>query len=152
MYKQILVALDGSESSKGALLQAVRLAALVKGNLLALHVIDEPIVYTYAGYFDPTALYDALREEGRVVLDDARKSMAEHGVSGEVEQVETDGAGEDVATRIQQSVVSHQADLVVIGTHGRRGIRRMMIGSVAERLLRLSTCPVLLVRAPDVGG
>jgi nucleotide-binding universal stress UspA family protein len=152
MYQKILVALDGSESSKLALSEAIRMAKLAQANVRAVYVIEEPAMFTYAGYYDPIAMRDALREEGRLVLADAQRSFTEAGVSGDVEVLETESVAEDVASALQRYAQSWGADLVVLGTHGRRGLRRMVIGSVAERFLRFSTCPVLLIRSESRAG
>jgi nucleotide-binding universal stress UspA family protein len=76
--------------------------------------------------------------------------MNEFNVSGHSEIIETLGIAEDIASCIARYVDAHGVDLVVMGTHGRRGMRRMVLGSVAERFVRHSPCPVLLVREPAV--
>jgi nucleotide-binding universal stress UspA family protein len=146
MYEHILVALDGSESSKRALDEAIRMGKLAHGKVTAVYVVDSSTTFAYAGEFDPLALTRALRTDGEQVLEEARKRMAEEGVAGAAQVVETDGLSEDVATCLQREAQRVGAELVVLGTHGRRGVRRMVIGSVAERFVRFSTCPVLLVR------
>jgi nucleotide-binding universal stress UspA family protein len=74
--------------------------------------------------------------------------MRELNVVGDTEIVETQGIAEDIASALLRCVQRRGADLVVMGTHGRRGLRRMVLGSVAERFVRYTTCPVLLVREP----
>ncbi|WP_347814182.1 universal stress protein [Paraburkholderia sp. BL10I2N1] len=146
MYEHILVALDCSESSKRALGEAIRMAQLAHGKVTAVYVVDSSTTFAYAGEFDPLALTRALRIDGERVLEEARKLMAGQGVAGTAQVVETDGLSEDVASCLRREAQRVGADLVVLGTHGRRGVRRMVIGSVAERFVRFSTCPVLLVR------
>jgi len=146
MYQNILVAVDGSASSQRALNEAIRMAQLAHGKVTALYVLDQSTTFTYAGEYDPRAFVDALREDARRVLDDAQKRFTELGVAGDVEMVETESVGEDIATCLQRCAHRRRADLFVMGTHGRRGMRRLVLGSVAERFLRFSTCPVLLVR------
>ncbi|MGF6598726.1 nucleotide-binding universal stress UspA family protein [Paraburkholderia sp. GAS448] len=146
MYEHILVALDGSESSKRALGEAIRMALLAHGKVTAVYVVDSSTTFAYAGEFDPLALTRALRIDGERVLEEARKLMDGQGVDGAAQVVETDGLSEDTASCLQREAQRVGADLVVLGTHGRRGVRRMVIGSVAERFVRFSTCPVLLVR------
>lgn len=143
MYQKILVAVEGSESSKRALEEALRIESLTHGNVLVVYVLDRSMMFTFAGYDDPLALH----EEGRRVLEYAKRTMAASGVLGEVEAVETEGAAEDVATCLQRCAQRYAADLVVMGTHGRRGAGGTVIGSVAERFLRFATCPVLLIRS-----
>jgi nucleotide-binding universal stress UspA family protein len=146
MYQHILVAVDGSQSSRLALDEAIQLAKLTRASLQAVNIVDKTPLFSYAGYYDPIALADAIRQDGRNALEAAEKACADAGVECEAELIETESLGDDVASTLQRYVVQKGADLVVMGTHGRRGVRRIVIGSVAERLLRVSTCPVMLVR------
>lgn len=146
MYQNILVAVDGSASSQRALNEAIEMAKLARGKLTALYVLDHSSTFTYAGEYDPRAVVDALRDDAQRVLDDVQKRFTELGVTGDVELIETEGVGEDVASCLQRYAQCRGADLFVMGTHGRRGVRRLVLGSVAERFLRFSTCPVLLMR------
>jgi nucleotide-binding universal stress UspA family protein len=136
--------MDGSESSKCALNEAIRVAAFTTAKLRVVFVLDASEMYAY-----PVGFRDVLREDGRRVLEDAQRNLEEGGIVGEVEIVETANVPEDVASCLQRLVLRDRTDLVVMGTHGRRGWRRMLLGSVAERFLRFSTCPVLLVRGRD---
>ncbi|WP_347814198.1 universal stress protein [Paraburkholderia sp. BL10I2N1] len=146
MYDHMLVAVDGSESSKRALAEAISMASVSQGKITAVYVLESSTTFAYAGEYDPLALTRAMRSDGERVLADARAQMAQHDVAGDAEIVETEGLSEDVASCLQRTLERIGADLVVLGTHGRRRIRRMVIGSVAERFVRFSTCPVLLVR------
>jgi nucleotide-binding universal stress UspA family protein len=148
MYANIVVAVDGSEASKRALSEAIQLAKLARGKLTAVYVIDQSGAFTYAGACDPHLLTDAARQVGMTLLHGALSQMRELNVAGDTEIVETQGIAEDVAGALLRCAERRGADLVVMGTHGRRGLRRMVIGSVAERFVRCATCPVLLVRAP----
>lgn len=148
MYANIVVALDGSESSKRALSEAIQLAKLSRGRVTAVYVLDQSGAFTYAGACDPHLLTDAARQVGVTLLHGALAQMRELNVPGDTEIVETQGFAEDVASALLRCVQRRGADLVVMGTHGRRGLRRMVIGSVAERFVRYATCPVLLVREP----
>jgi nucleotide-binding universal stress UspA family protein len=152
MYTKILVPMDGSDSSHRALREAVNLAGLSKGSIRVIYIIDEPAVFGMSGYFDPTAVREAMQEEAAKVLKEARETLATSGVAGETQVIESIDAGHDISHSIATVAAEYGADLVVMGTHGRRGVRRMVIGSVAERYLRLSTCPVLLIRADDGDG
>jgi nucleotide-binding universal stress UspA family protein len=148
MYANIVVAVDGSEASKRALSEAIQLAKLARGKLTAVYVIDQSGAFTYAGACDPHLLTDAARQVGMTLLHGALNQMHELNVAGDTEIVETQGIAEDIASALLRCAERRGADLVVLGTHGRRGLRRMVIGSVAERFVRYATCPVLLVRAP----
>ncbi|WP_323120301.1 universal stress protein [Burkholderia alba] len=149
MYQKIMVALDGSEVSKHGLREAIRIAATTGGRLLAVSIVDRSALFNYAGHFDPGALLAASRDDGRRVLTEAEHDMRQAGVSGEAELIETDLLGEEIAERIARAARQFDADLVVLGTHGRRGVRRALLGSVAERFLRVSGCPVLMVRGGE---
>ncbi|WP_063552762.1 universal stress protein [Burkholderia territorii] len=147
MYKKIMVAVDGSASSKQALAEAVKVALAGDGHVSVVYVVDKSVLFTYAGRFDPHALIEEIRDDGRKVLREAEQVIARAGAKGEAELVETESIGEDIAERLQRYV----KERAVVGTHGRRGIRRVLLGSVAERFLRGSKCPVLLIRGDDAG-
>ena len=148
MYKRILVAVDGSETSSRALTAAVELARESDAQLQPLYVVDMPLMsYDVPGY-DPSYVRDALVEDGRHVLADAAARMAGADVKGSPRMVETDlMSGDDIARSIQLAAHKFGADVVVMGTHGRRGVRRLVLGSVAEHFLRIATCPILLISA-----
>lgn len=147
MYKRILVAVDGSATSSRALAAALDMARESGAQLQPLYVVDVPLMsYDTPGY-DPSYVRDALVEQGRHVLANATALMAGAGVKGTPRMVETDLTGEDIAHRIQLAAQEFEADVVVMGTHGRRGVQRLVLGSVAEHFLRIATCPVLLISA-----
>ncbi|OWJ57207.1 universal stress protein [Paraburkholderia caledonica] len=148
MYANVVVALDGSQAAKHALSEAIQLTNLSRGKLTAVYVLDQSAAFTYAGACDPHLLTDAARQIGTTLLHDALHQMRELNVVGDSEIVETQGFAEDIASALLRCVQRRGADLVVMGTHGRRGFRRMVLGSVAERFVRHTTCPVLLVREP----
>ncbi|CAD6554391.1 Putative universal stress protein [Paraburkholderia kirstenboschensis] len=147
MYKKILVAVDGSETSSRALAAAVDLARESGARLQPLFVVDVPLLTYDMPGCDPSYVRNALVEEGKHVLADAAALMAASGVEGPPRLVETEVAGDDIAHRIELAAQEFDADVVVMGTHGRRGVQRLMLGSVAERFLRIATSPVLLISA-----
>ncbi|HVE09519.1 MAG TPA: universal stress protein [Paraburkholderia sp.] len=147
MYSNILVALDGSDTSARALEVALRLARDSHALLHPLYVIDVPLIAYDTPGFDPSVIRDAFRQEGERVIGDARDRMAVQQVNGSPRIVEATAPGEDVAHRVQLAADECAADLIVMGTHGRRGFRRLVLGSVAERVLRSAHCPVLLIPA-----
>lgn len=146
MYSNILVALDGSETSSRALDAALKLASEAGAQLHPVYVVDFLMPAYDAPGYDPSIMLNAFREEGRRVTDDAAKRMAACGVAGTPQSVEVD-PGEDIAQRIVTVARQTGADVLVMGTHGRRGFRRLVLGSVAERVLRIAPCPVLMVPA-----
>jgi nucleotide-binding universal stress UspA family protein len=97
----------------------------------------------------PSRIFSKVRaafvKEGAISLADAAAKMLRAGVKGSTLVVEVEPLGDDIAQRITADEKDFSADLVVMGTHGRCGWRRLMLGSVAERFLRISNRPVLLV-------
>ncbi|WP_396333418.1 universal stress protein [Burkholderia anthina] len=147
MYSNILVALDGSDTSSRALDAALNLASETGARLTPVYVVDflVPAYDTYG--YDPSILIDAFREEGLRVTEDAARRMKARDVAGTPRISNVEPAGEDIPQRIVSLADEIAADLIVIGTHGRRGFRRLVLGSVAERVLRHATCPVLMIPA-----
>ncbi|MFL9913725.1 universal stress protein [Paraburkholderia sp. RL17-337-BIB-A] len=153
MYQKIVVALDGSDSSRWALYEALKFAQLTHARLHAVYVVHPWCMSRYAGYFDPDQLRKVLRDDGRIALEEARRAMVTRGVPGETEIEETENAADDIPHCLARSVQRQGAGLVVMGTQGRHGIGRWLLGSVAEAFLRHADVPVLLVRFPqDLDG
>ena len=145
MYNRILVPIDGSETSAHALDAALELAHEHDAELKPVYVVDVPQLVYSGPACDPSLVREAFVNEGALVLADAAAKMLRAGVKGSTLVVEVDPLGDDITQRITAAAKDFGADLVVMGTHGRRGWRRLVLGSVAERFLRISTRPVLLV-------
>lgn len=124
MYQKILLAVDGSDASKRAVEEAFRIAALARARVHALYVVSKWGVAPYAGYYEPEALGTVLREDGRIVLEGVRAAMAERGIPGDIEIDETQNAADDIPSCLERCVQRQNIDLVVMGTHGRRGAAR----------------------------
>lgn len=147
MYKNILVPVDGSAASKRGLAEAIKLANGLNATLRLVHVVNEFVMDTaYAPALYHAQLIESLREIGRKTLADAEASVAAQGLKAETELIETIGGR--AADLIVEQAQKWPADLIAMGTHGRRGVRRLVMGSDAELVLRLSPVPVLMVRAP----
>lgn len=145
MYQRILVALDGSETSLRGLSEAIRVAKGTGARLLLVHVLNALVLESEiasTAYYQ--ALADALRESGTKILDHAATLAREAGVSFEQTLVEKIGAY--ASHEIIAQAKEWNADLIVLGTHGRRGLKRLVMGSDAEMVLRRSPVPVLMVR------
>lgn len=141
MYKRILVPVDGSETSNRALVAALQMARDSGGRVRLLHVIDELAYVT--GFEYSGQVLEAATREGAKVLDDALAIANASGVPADTRLVSVaQRLGEVVADEARQ----WEADLVVVGTHGRRGFSRAFLGSGAEQVLRLAPVPVLAVR------
>lgn len=149
MYRRILAPIDGSATSPHAFDAAMRFARDSGADLLALYVVDAPLIGADAPGYDPSVVRNALFEQGTQVTNEALEKMKAAGIAGTQRVVETNPLGDDIAHTILRIAKEWPADLVVMGTHGRRGFQRLMLGSVAERFLRISCCPVLLVPAGD---
>jgi nucleotide-binding universal stress UspA family protein len=147
MYERILVPYDGSPTSDEALAEAVQLAKLCSSRLRLIHVVD-PLLYITG--FEVGAVYaneilPGLLAAGEELLRKARDPIEAQGLVVESEVIQS--SGERVARIIVEQAALWKADLVVIGTHGRRGVDRVLMGSDAELVARTSPVPVLLVRA-----
>ena len=149
MYQRILVPVDGSATSSRGLDEAIRLAKLTQGRLRLMHVIDELSfalgMEAYSGY--SADWLAQLRASGSKLLEEAREKAAAAGV--EAECLLCDSFRGAVAERVVSDAAAWPADLIVLGTHGRRGLGRMVMGSSAELIVRHATVPVLLIRAPE---
>lgn len=145
MYKRILVPVDGSETSNKAVVAALQMARENGGRVRLVHVLDE-LAYL-SGYEIGGDLLKIARDYALKVLDDALAMAKSAGVPADTKLMEAPGArlGEVVADEAR----SWEADLIVTGTHGRRGVGRVLLGSGAEQVLRLAPVPVLAVRAPE---
>lgn len=144
-YRKILVAVDGSPASTRGLREAVRLAKAEGAALSILHVVDE--FYAFApmdGMVAGVDLVPMLREGGQRILDKASASVLKEKVKAKTVLRET--VGGPAADAIVREAKKQRADLIVLGTHGRRGLRRLVLGSDAEQVVRTAPVPVLLVK------
>lgn len=144
MYQSILVPLDGSEPSLGGLRHAIDIAREAKATLHLVHVIDSfPMMFELSSQGGIESMSQSLRRWAEGMLETGRRQAAEQGVKAEVILRElTQGRVADVIIEVAKDA---SCDLIVLGTHGRRGLRRLMLGSDAEAVARTSTVPVLLV-------
>ena len=145
MYKKILCPVDGSPTSNCGMMEAIHLAKDQNAKLRFLHVIDMyfPIMDA-TGDFNVVYIDDVLRENGKKVLKKAEVAAHKAGVEADSRMVEAIGGR--VSKFVMHQVKEWPADLVVMGTHGLRGIERLVMGSDAETVVRTSTLPVLLVK------
>ena len=145
-YKNILVAVDGSEISKQALYEAIDLAKDQKAKLRIIHVVDEYIV-DYSGIGIDYDKYEAsMKEYGEKILKDMEEIARQSNTDFESKLVELKTNQGRVEQKIIEQAKNWPADLIVIGTHGRRGLSHLFLGSVAEGVVRIASMPVLLIR------
>ena len=149
MYKRILVAVDGSETSRRAFHAALDLAISNGAVLRAFYAVENTPMYFEAPGYDPSILRNRLIDQGKELAAEFTQAMRDKGVEGDLETGEASSL-EDVSVLILNAVAAFNADLLVMGTHGRRGFQRLILGSVAERVVRQATFPVLLV--PSAAG
>ncbi len=149
MYGRILVAIDDSETSDLALKEAIRLAKGQKAALRIVHVIDVSPAYLTVDTPYPFVEYQkAMQEAGQKLLANRVTTAHAAGVEVDSKLIAMEMYGERIYDVIEEQSKQWHADLIVIGTHGRRGARHLMLGSVAEGLIRIATKPVLLIRGP----
>lgn len=148
MYKRILVPVDGSETSNKALVTALQFARDFGGRVRLVHVLEEQ---TYLTGFDPYGysgeLVTVMREAGTRILDQGMAMAQSAGV--QADSVLFDKSDKRMAETVADAAKHWKADLIVAGTHGRRGLERALIGSGAEQIVRLAPVPMLVVRLPD---
>ena len=148
MYQRILVPLDGSATSECGLREAIKLASAQHATLFFLHVIDDfrmLVEMTSVRSYDE--MLKGLRQYGLEILAKARHAAELAGVHRE--SLLREVTNERVAQVIVEQAKQHGCDLIVMGTHGRRGFNRIAMGSEAEQVARTSTVPVLLVRQEE---
>ena len=149
MYQKILVPVDGSPTSDRGLEEAIRLAKLTHGRLRLLHVVDElSLAVSLNSELSATADWlGMLREGGAKILSRAAERVRSEGLQAEVVLVDT--FQQRIPDVVASDAAQWGAELIVIGTHGRRGAERLFLGSDAEQVLRRAPVPVLLVRAEE---
>ena len=144
-YKRILVPVDGSPTSNGGLDEAMRLARAGSSKIRLLHIVDDTVAFNTGDGAGVNYVLDALRKSAEEALSSAAERVRRARIEPETELVEN--ATGRVADAIVERAKRWRADLIVMGTHGRRGFDRLLIGSNAELVVRHSAVPVLLVPA-----
>jgi nucleotide-binding universal stress UspA family protein len=145
MYQRILLPVDGSACSKVALEHGFQLAKTLGSEVVLLHVVENPLTL----YAVPETLaynkelFDTLKESGKKTLHEAKVLADAQGVVAQTKLLESVAPLEAILTNLKV------CDVVVMGTHGRRGFNRWMFGSVAEGVLRHTDKPCLMIRRPD---
>lgn len=146
MYSRILVPIDGSETAERGLAEAVELAAQLKSQIVLLTVVDDyPILVEAAS----VAAFEEIHRQ-RVKFAEGTLNLARTRVNKArvpCESVLREGPAQRAAIAIVEEAVQRECSLIVMGTHGRRGLNRLAMGSDAEWVVREASVPVLLVRA-----
>lgn len=146
MYQRILVPINGSTTSERALQEAIGLAQ-GKAHIRLVYVLEEilPLAAEAIDFTDNTALLETRRKAAQTTLATAAEKVRKSGLTVEIALLEDLGQG--VIDVINHEALGWGADLMVIGTHGRTGLTRLLLGSVAEGIVREASIPVLLIRA-----
>ena len=146
LFSRIVVPTDFSDCSEAAWALAQRVAGTLRSEVVLAHVFVEPIIYG-----DPSSAADSswqLFAEGRKWVEDELEKWASvargQGITVRT-IVRTGSANEEIVNL----ATDERAELIIMGTHGRTGLNRLLLGSVADRVIRFSPCPVLTVRQPD---
>lgn len=149
MYTRILVAIDNSTTAQKALDEAITLARSLGASLCIVNAADEgPLTQHGMGlgsYIDVDKIKDEMRNTGNALLAQALAKASAAGChQAEVKLIES--AQKRLGDMIISAATEWRADLIIMGTHGRRGFERFLVGSVAEHMVRTSTTSLLLVR------
>lgn len=144
-FKNILVPTDGSEYTKVAVKKAMELAKLDGGKVTALYVLDQTILTSMPMDTAVMNVYTTLEKEGKAAVDFVRDLGEKEGVPVELAIKE----GTPVKVILDESP---NYDIIVMGTLGRTGMSKLLMGSVAERVVRASMCPVMVVRSTEASS
>ena len=148
VYKKVFVPIDDSRASLLALKEAIKIAKLCEAKIFLIHVIDlAQFSWGGAAYVQSGGdLKKETQDVGDKVLEHAREMLKEENIAFEESILQT--LGDKVANLLAQEAVNSQCDLIVMGTHGWTGVMHLLMGSVAEGVLRQSEIPVMMVRQP----
>lgn len=140
LFKKILIPTDGSEYTKAAIEKGIHLAKLCDAKVTAIYVVDQTSFINFPMDSTIVNVYSLLEKEGNDALDYIKEKGQELGV-----EVTTKMEEGSPVKKIVEASKDH--DIVVMGTLGRTGMSKLLLGSVAERVVRHAYCPVLVVRA-----
>ena len=149
MFKRIMVAVDASQTGELALQTAIGLAADMQARLRIVHAVDAAQINLSAEFptrSEMSEVSEDIVKAGQKILSSAEATAAAAGLAAETHLITIDTLNQRVPEVIANDAEAWPADLIVIGTHGRRGLSRLFLGSVAEGVARVATKPVLLVR------
>ncbi|MGD0818049.1 MAG: universal stress protein [Methanomassiliicoccales archaeon] len=139
LFKNILIPTDGSEYTRAAISKGLELAKLMGADVTALYVVDQTSFINFPMDSTVVSVYSLLEKEGKDAIDYVKSEGEKLGV-----KVVTSILEGSPARKIVEASSTH--DLVVMGTLGRTGFSKLLLGSVAERVIRFARCPVLVVK------
>lgn len=144
MYQNILVPVDGSETAERALREAIRLARSLSSRVRIMHVVNSTPWVAQGAPGVIQEMLDQLRSTAESIIHEAKAAVHEAGL--EVDERLIEAIGERAGEYVVAEANGWPAELIVCGTHGRRGLRRLLVGGDAEYIVRYSPVPVLLIR------
>jgi nucleotide-binding universal stress UspA family protein len=140
-FRRILIAIDSDPIAAHAADVGADLARVVGAEMAFVHVIDPSIAYAADTGIQPDVLVASAKEEARKLVSSFRERLPQRSAALEFVQIGSP------LTEIVNAAKDWPADLIVIGSHGRGGVKRTLLGSVAESVMRHAPCPILVVRA-----
>jgi len=142
--KLIMSPIDFSDHSGEALKSAADLVSCFRSELLLVHVVPAiPKLSSAAEFFHEGQYEEELHKEAQKQLDEMAATLAQRGIKARSEV----GTANDVSMELLRIAEHNNVDLIVIATHGMTGWHKLAFGSVAEKVVRLASCPVLVLRA-----
>jgi nucleotide-binding universal stress UspA family protein len=143
--KRILVPIDFSEHADSVIEWAAHLAEEHRSEIVLLHVYHLPVEFQQVeGAYLPADFWTSVKDEAKRTLAEYGERLRARGLT--VREVVREGYP---ATMIEEEVTGQEADLIVIGSRGRTGLKHMLLGSIAERVVQKAPCPVLTVKTPE---
>ncbi len=139
-FKRILIPTDGSEFTKNAIEKGIEIAKMCDGSIMAVYVLDQSVYANMPMDSTVVDLYDTLETEGNSAVEYVENRCEEEGIKVETEIVEGIPAKAIVT-------MSEKYDLVVMGTLGKKGMTKILLGSVAEKVIEKAKCPVMVISA-----
>ncbi|UTH75519.1 universal stress protein [Chromobacterium sp. IIBBL 290-4] len=151
MYRHLIAAIDGSNNSDKALNEAIRVAKHTDARLTLVHIASlRDLAVDSLGVYAGDPGYDLALQQGEEALARAQKLARDAGLINVASHLEKSWeGGHDLADLLIGYAQSQQADLIVLGTHGRKGLAHLFLGSFAEDILRRSPIPLLVVRSTE---
>jgi len=145
MFKDILLPTDGSKGVDEAVNCAVAVAKRFNATIHVLFVAEPPRFYDYGAGMGLSEIMQSLQEAGGRIVSETAETIRESGVLSVVEAVRQGHPAEEIIRYAKEEGI----DLIVMGTHGRRGLNRVLLGSVAEEVVRSAEVPVMTVRMAE---
>ncbi len=149
VYSRILIAVDDTEISRLAMEEAIKLAKDQKATLIIIYIADEFVPAAEGVPVDFKQHESIIRKKGRTILNKMIAPVRRSKIPYESHLIEITESSERISVKIVEETKKRKADLIVVGTHGREGLSRLLLGSVAEEVVRNAPVPVQLVKSQN---